>query len=82
MGKEGNTTFECESLFDFFLYTESRNRKKINDKTENSEHCTCGDQETILLAFQKGNLGKYKVQITAVVPSVLFGMQRIQRAMP
>lgn len=66
----------------FFYIQKVETEKKINGKTENSERCTCGDQETVLLAFRKGNLGKYKVQITAVVPSVLFGMQRIQRAMP
>lgn len=55
--------------------------EKINDKIANCEFCTCGEQETVL-AFWEANLGKYKVQITAVVPRVLFGMQRRQRARP
>lgn len=62
-----------------FVYTPKDAKKwKICNKVENFEHCTVGVQDTDLPVFLKANLGKCKVQITAVVLNVLFGMQQIQ----
>ena len=55
-----------------------KEKRKMSNKIEDSEHCAFGVQYTGLLVCLKANLGKCKVQITAVVLNVLFGMQQIQ----
>ena len=55
-----------------------KEKRKMSNKIEDSEHCAFGVQDTVLLVCLKANLGKCKVQITAVVLNVLFGMQQIQ----
>ena len=71
-------------LFGFCIYIKrckkkkKKEKRKMSNKIEDSEHCAFGVQDTVLLVFLKANLGKCKVQITAVVLNVLFGMQQIQ----